>query len=72
MEDLVARLRSTDYGLPDDGPILSEAANEIDLLRGLVLRQLRWQKHRNSVGIVMGPEEYAWIADADAAMTPNV
>ena len=32
MEDLVTRLRSTDYGLPDDGPILTEAANEIERL----------------------------------------
>ena len=32
--DIVKRLRSTDYGLPDDGQILNEAADEIVRLRG--------------------------------------
>ena len=44
------------------------AAQEADELRALVLRQLQWQKHRDSVGIVMSGAEYAWIADAEAAL----
>ena len=47
------------------------AAQEADELRALVRRQLQWQKHRDSVGIVMNDAEYAWIADAEAALASN-
>jgi hypothetical protein len=39
MSDLVERLRSTDYGIPDDGPILNEAADEIERLKALSASQ---------------------------------
>jgi hypothetical protein len=47
------------------------AAQEADELRALVRRQLQWQKHRDSVGVVMSEAEYAWIADAETALASN-
>ena len=45
--------------------------DEIGTLRGLVVRQLQWQKHRNSVGIPMSDAERSWIEDAEIAIAPN-
>lgn len=47
---------------------LLKNAQDINNLRSLVERQLRWQHHRNSVGIPMSDAERMWVDDAERAM----
>lgn len=50
---------------------LDEADTTIIQLRSLVLRQLRWQQHRDSVGCAMNDAERSWMKEAEEAVTHN-
>lgn len=65
----IKKMREQASILPVPGDqVVPECIDEIEKLRALVLRQLRWQKHRDSVGCVMTGAELSWIEDAEAIL----